>query len=607
MGPEKRGRRRWLRWALFAAVVLVSALLALALERSPLGRWIELRAYDLQFGGRGPLPPSPAVPITILTVDDESFDEIPDPLLLWQAHFARVIDHMIEAGVAAVGLDFLLGDVGAIDPQGAREMARVLLRAQSEDVPLVLVYRVRGDRVEQPPPLLAMAAGEESFAFANLTTDDDDFVRRQELFSRDDDGRILPGFAWAIASGFARRQGQGAPETPPEQTILINYRGLNHFPRVSFVRALSAAEAEDLEFFREHFQGRMVLIGVVADDDLHSTPLYYWVDRAERGSSRRNSGVEIHAHTITTLLEEAYILPLRRPLQNAVTWGLVGLTAFLCFALAPLPGVLLSLGTLGLYLGLSVHLFGNGWWLSLVAPLGGGLLAVGSAQAVNYALEGREKRRLRSLFRRYVNDEVIERILHAPDALALQGKRRHVAILFSDVRNFTNRSEGMDAAELVLLLNEYLTRMVDIIQARQGMVDKFLGDGIMAIFGAPLPDSQSRLHAVQAGREMQKALELLNAHLVGRGLAPLQIGIGVHFGEVVVGNVGSPRRMEYTAIGDVVNAASRIEGLSKKYPGGVLISAQVREGLPEDTPAEYVGQEQVKGKRQPLTLYRVMG
>ena len=199
---------------------------------------------------------------------------------------------------------------------------------------------------------------------------------------------------------------------------------------------------------------------------------------------------------------------------------------------------------------------------------------------------------------------VISRILENPN-LTLRGEKRHVAVLFSDIFNFTTRSESMAPERLVSHLNRYLSRMVEAIQANHGMIDKFMGDGIMAIFGAPLVDDEPEVSAVRAALAMIEALEQLNPELEREGIEPIRIGVGIHCGKAIVGNIGSSQRLEYTAIGDVVNTASRIEGLTRKLDGAILISSQVFEAIRHSIPAEFVAEVPVKGKSVLIRVYRV--
>lgn len=602
--------RRATRLAAYAAIVFASMLLTVAIQSSRLGGWIEQRTYDLRFQFRGPLPAMPEIPITIVAVDEQTLTNIPDPMLLWHRHFARVINALANADAGAVGVDFILADVTRLDPEGQQTLSQALLEAGNKNVQVVLAYRVRETGVEQPPEavrLAALAAG-HPLAFINLTSDTDDFVRRQQIEAPAEGGQVEPSFALAIADAFAKKNNLPRKPVPTGSTLFINYRGPEHFELISFDSVLKAAEKDDHEYLR-HFAGRIVLIGRVGergDEDFHSTPQYYWQGRGGNfGTSSRTPGIEIHGHAITTLLSGQFIQPLEQRYQQLLTMFLIALVAALCFRLRPVIAVTACVAAVALFLGGSIWAFNQGYVVSVVPPFFGATLMVGLSETTNFMLEGREKRRLRQIFKRYVNDQVIEQVVQSPDSLTLQGKKRYITVLFADIRGFTTRSEKMPPESLVHDLNQYLTAMVEAIQSRNGMIDKFIGDGIMALFGVPLNDPNHTLHAVEAARAMIEALDRLNRRFVADGSEPIHIGIGLHAGEAVVGNIGSPEKMEYTAIGDVVNTAARIESLTRKLDANILISGDAFSTLEGKIAGEPKGEQALKGKDLPVSIYKI--
>jgi adenylate cyclase len=191
--------------------------------------------------------------------------------------------------------------------------------------------------------------------------------------------------------------------------------------------------------------------------------------------------------------------------------------------------------------------------------------------------------------------------------VVLDGERRRIAVLFADIKGFTTFSEKSDPANVVRLLNQYFGAVVGLIQARGGIVNSLMGDGIMAIFGAPIADPDAALHAVEAAQAMMRTLGTVNERLKDQGFQPIAIGIGINAGEAIIGNMGSPEKMEYTAIGDVVNTASRIEGKTRSIPDAdILISESAYQWLSGRIPAEPVGKIELKGKDIPVELYRVL-
>lgn len=609
---KRTNRRVW--GLLYSAIVVVGVAVGTLIQLSALGAWVEQKTYDVRFRLRGPMAPSPAAPITILAIDEGALARIPDPLMLWHRHFARMIDQLVEVGAGAIGLDFILDDVSQFDAEGQLMLSQSLLTAGMAEVPIVLAYRVTGAGVDQPPEALAFAASAvgHTLAYANLTTDSDDFVRRQELAAVAEESGTAPGFALAIAEAFSDRTG-GNP-TPNEATagtILINYREPGHFRRMSFVTAMDALDRGDKEFLESNFRGRIVLIGRMGmrgDEDLHSTPHYNWGMARDVRESLRTPGIVIHANAITTVLEGDAIEELRPSMQLLATLALVSFVALTSLAWTPARGIAANLVAVGLFvLSAMLPAFAAGYWIFVVSPVSGAALAMGLAQTGNYVLEGRNKRQLRRLFTRYVDDRVIEGILKAPEELNLGGERRKIAVLFADIRNFTKRSEKTAPEDLVGDLNRYFNRIVRAIQSRGGMVDKFMGDGIMALFGVPLEQEDSSQRAVQAALGMIAALKELNAEFEAEGREPIHIGIGIHRGDVVVGNIGSVDRMEYTAIGDVVNTAARIESLTRKLEADILISDEICRELNEQCDIVSRGSEAVKGRSAEVVIHEVRG
>ena len=600
-----------MRVLLYSLTAAACLLLSQFIGGSSLGQWAELRTYDLRFKLRGPLPEAAAAPISILAIDDEALALIPEPMMFWQGVFARILDQLTANHAAVVGIDFIFSDIAKYDPEGQQALSRALLQAGGQ-VDVVLAYQVKPTGIDQPPEALRMAAlaAGHVLAFVNLTTDSDDFVRRQEILAVSPGKNLEPGFALAISQAYAGKYHHRyfSPPAAGDSTILINFRGPGHFRRISLAKAVLAANAGDAGFFGENFRDKIVLIGRIGgpgDEDLHSTPMYFSRVRGEAAPAR-TPGVEIHANTIATLLEGNRLRPLQPGQTRMAALLLILAVALLCFRFSPtLAPVLSAVVTVGYVAFACFWAFAKDWWLPVVAPCAGAALALGALEILDFVREGREKKRLRELFRRYVNNEVIEKILQAPDALALQGQRREITVLFADIKNFTARSESITPETLVRDLTEYFTAMVRVIQSHNGMVDKFIGDGIMAIFGAPIEDPQSALRGVQAAKAMATALAQLNERMVARGAKPIAIGIGLHTGEAVVGNIGSDQKMEYTAIGDVVNVASRIEGLTRKFGQDILISGSTFDALQGTVAAQSLGQEVVKGRVQPVPIYAV--
>jgi adenylate cyclase len=374
-------------------------------------------------------------------------------------------------------------------------------------------------------------------------------------------------------------------------TALIPYRGQQgSFPYVSATDVLNGKVSKEV------LKDRIVLVGTTAPGlmDLRATPV-----------QNIYAGVEIHANMIAGILDQNIK---QRP---AYTLGaefllllLAGLLlAFLLPALAPLWATVSAFVVLVLYVTFNLLLWQSA---NLVLPLASGMFLIAVIYLLNmtygFFIESRGKRQLAGLFGQYVPPELVDEMAKNPEAISLEGESRDMTVLFSDVRGFTNISEGLDPKQLTQLMNEFLTPMTHVIHDNRGTIDKYMGDAIMAFWGAPLKDPQHAAHAVRAGMQMLASLNSLQAQFKERGWPEIKIGVGLNTGLMTVGNMGSEFRMAYTVMGDAVNLGSRLEGLTKNYGVQMIVSEFTREKAPE-----YIYREldivRVKGKDKPVVIY----
>jgi adenylate cyclase len=264
---------------------------------------------------------------------------------------------------------------------------------------------------------------------------------------------------------------------------------------------------------------------------------------------------------------------------------------------------LTSIAVLTAWVWITTATFSGGVWVNLTQPLAAGGLALFAGTAYQYFVEGREKRKVKRLFGRYVSRDVYAQLLAHPELAELGGNRREMSVLFSDIRGFTTVTERGNPEEIVAQLNEYFSTMVDVVFRHHGTVDKFVGDMVMALFGAPVDDEQHADHAVQAAIDMVRELGALNRRWAASGMAQLDIGIGVNSGEMIAGNIGSASIMSYTVIGDNVNLGSRLESLNKEYKTRVIISDATRTRLTGAYDLRPLGDVVVKGKSRPVAIY----
>lgn len=378
-------------------------------------------------------------------------------------------------------------------------------------------------------------------------------------------------------------------------TALIPYRGYERsFPYVSAVDVLQGkADAGQ-------FKGRVVMVGTTAPGlmDLRSTPV-----------GAAYPGVEVHANLIAGMLagsikeKPGYVLAIET-LQLLLIGALL---VFLLPLLSPLRATLLALTALAAMLSFNVWLWSSA---NLVLPLAASLLLILLLYALNmswgYFVESRSKRQFTELFGQYVPPELVDEMARNPESYSMEGRNAELTVLFADIRSFTSLSEGMAPTELAHLMNDYFGAMTDVIRARRGTLDKYIGDAIMAFWGAPVADAEHARHAVQTALAMQQAVAALAEPFRARGWPPLQIGIGINSGTMTVGDMGSPVRKAYTVMGDAVNLASRLEGITKEYGVGVVVGEATRQALPDMVFRE-LDRVRVKGKDEPVTIYEPLG
>jgi adenylate cyclase len=346
------------------------------------------------------------------------------------------------------------------------------------------------------------------------------------------------------------------------------------------------------------FKDQIVVVGATADAlmDVFITPF----------GAGRMPGAEVHANVLDGLLSQRAIAPASPAQAGAVTI----LPALAVGAAGVLGSPWLTAGIALVAAAITVwyatQALAAGTWVPIVAPLLAVMLAFVADLAWQYFVEGREKRRVKGLFSRYVSKDVYQQLLANPAGAALGGERRDMTVLFSDMRGFTTLSEAGDAEDLVRQLNQYFTRMVEVVFAHRGTVDKFVGDMIMALYGAPLDDPDHADHAVQTALAMVHALDQLNRLWTVEGRTPLDIGIGINSGEMIAGNIGADTIMSYTVIGDNVNLGARLESLNKDFGTRILISEATRRQLKGRYDLRPLGDVTVKGKTRPVQIYEVV-
>jgi len=444
--------------------------------------------------------------------------------------------------------------------------------------------------------------------FFSLFTDDDGAIRRIPLIVNYRDSFFPPlslealklylgkQVSFSVTEYGVERVEIGAISIPTdgEGKLLINYYGpQNTFPVYSAADILSHRVAVD------SLKGKIVLVGATAIGiyDLRNTPF-----------QKNYPGVEVNATVVDNILHQRFLA--HPDWVVFIDLSAVGICGLLVALLTTRLSVLRSVGfiaSLGLiFLSWNYFLFRQGIQSSLIYPLLNLILVYAGVSLYKLFTEGREKRFIKGAFSHYLSPEVIGQLVANPDLLKLGGERKVLTAFFSDVAGFSTISERLSPEELVELLNRYLTEMTDIIMKFHGTVDKFEGDAIIAFYGAPLPFEDHATRACLAGLEMQERLGQLRDQWQREGRPELFVRMGINTGPMVVGNMGSASRMDYTMMGDSVNLASRLEGANKPYGTHIMISENTFQQARDAVEARKLDMIQVVGKAEPVTVYELL-
>jgi adenylate cyclase len=377
-------------------------------------------------------------------------------------------------------------------------------------------------------------------------------------------------------------------------SALIPYRG----PSPMF-RYISATDVLRGNLNAGELEGKIAFIGTSAQGlfDLRNTPV-----------GEVYPGVETHANMVSGYLDNNLK---QKPRYEFAIKGYIILFLGIPLALAlvkmnPLVSTITVLAAAAAYIAFNMYW----WYASYVLPVAMPLLMIGILFMLNMAygffIEARSKRQITGIFGTYVPKELVEEMAKDPGTYTTKGESRDMTVLFSDVRNFTTISEGLSATELTAMMNAYLTAMTETIQQDRGTIDKYIGDAIMAFWGAPLKDEKHAEHALLSALSMQKKVKEIGPDFVKRGWPKLEIGVGVNCGMMNVGDMGSSFRRAYTVMGDAVNLASRLEGLTKEYGVGILVTENIVNTVPGAIYRE-LDRVRVKGKLEPISIYEPVG
>ncbi|MBI4609580.1 MAG: adenylate/guanylate cyclase domain-containing protein [Candidatus Rokubacteria bacterium] len=571
---------------------------------------LQTRALDLLLRLQGTRFASDVV---IVAIDDDAFESLGRRQPLSREYLARLLKALQRSGAAVVGADITLAAPATAGEDAA--LARAVLDFSHDGVSRVVLTDTPGTGPLADPDFLRAAV----FGSDRMPVDDDGLIRRAALLIPQGSRPPQPALSLAIAARL------GGMDRVALETVLRTRGGLIALPvwrsggrwdltgdppvavrpgdlwRINFVGparsfltipsgAVVPLSDPALEVARDNpLRDRIVLVGGTFPEsrDFFSTPYGLL------------PGVEVHANVVHMLVTRSFIRPSGWLTSLGLQVTVILVAGVVLVLLRPLAGTLvciagaLLVGVPGSYLAFNR----GGYWVDFLLPvIATSLLGLGA--------DALARRRFRDSFGRHVSREVLAEVL--AEAPSLGGERREVSVLFSDLRGFTTLSEKMPAEAVAARLNEYFAAMTSAIFAHRGMINDFIGDAVMAIFGAPLADPDHALHAAQSAVAMDQALQELNQRWEAAGLPVLRMGIGIHTGEVFAGNIGGEARVKYTVIGDTVNVASRLEGLNKELGTTILVTEETRILLEGRVDVKDRGEMPVKGRTHPLRVYELL-
>jgi adenylate cyclase len=565
---------------MFAGTALVLTGFVLAAHATDVLQDSELDTVDARFSVRGEL--EPPADIVIVGIGEESFTQLAEQWPFPRSLHAEAISRLRRDGARVIAYDVQFTEPS--NPADDRALADAIAQARNVVLATTVVDDQGGTNVFGGEEVLRDLAARA--AHAGLTTDSGRVARRMS--------RELEKLETLSVAAVERARGSQVPEDAFPDPAWIDYHGRANVRTVPFHRVVRG------DFRRGTFRDQIVVVGATAPSlqDVHPTSV---------SGDEFMYGVEIHANAMSTLLRDF-------PLREAPGWVTVALILLfgavgplIAMRFGPVRAAFIGVALAALYAAFVQLVFNNGLIVGFLYPETSLALGVVGALGVALVLDAFERERVRDIFSRFVPEPVVDEVLKNVDEdLRLGGELQVVTVLFSDIRGFTTFSETREPDEVIEVLNRYLTSMTDVILSHGGTLVAFMGDGIMAVFGAPIPldDHADRAYAAaceMAGPTLDEFNEWLRAEDKGEGF---RIGVGLNSGAVMAGNVGSQKRLEYTVIGDTTNTASRIEGMTKGTPHMIMLSESTRAMMIRDHPdLDEMDEMEVRGRQAKVVIW----
>ena len=606
------------------ALISLAALLLSALTLTPLFATFELKAYDLL--SRLCNPDKGAEEIVVVQVDQPSLDSLAADGITWpwpRQVYAPLFERLAQAD--AVFVDIIFSEPSSYGNEDDNIMAAALAQSGNVFLPVFVTANkrpldaagqaflerltVRG--VPQPPnalpyvitPIPLLAAAAHGGGNVMIKPDRDGVYRRLPLLFQAADhtlphlvlGHLLERKLIAVNQG--RLQRKGVPLPLDDTALLVRFpRGTQPYATVSAVDLISEAGAG--RYPAAFFKGKKVFLGLTAAGLFDMKPT---------AVSAVTSGVMVHAATLDTLLHGVYLQRVSTVVVILfMTCIVVVVCGFVLTHASMLANLLLLLAVAVVALGVPAGLFTQGYYLALIPSLAALLVSFASASIYSYATEGRERRFVRRAFSQYMDETVVAHLLKNPELIKPGGQRRRVTVFFADIAGFTSIAERFPPEETALMLHDVLNAVSEEVIRHHGVIDKYIGDCVMAFWGAPLESPVAGSDACRAALASLEALERVNVNFAARGLGAISMRVGLHTGDAIVGNLGSDRLFDYTVVGDTVNLASRLESANKYFSTRIMISEDTLQEAGAGFVVRELGLIAVKGKHLPVRIYELL-
>lgn len=532
--------------------------------------------------------------ILIVAIDNKSLQEI--GRWPWDRKvFAQLIEKITQAGPAVIGLDVNFPERSNADSD--KQLGQAIKGSGNVVMPIEadLAYKNRIQAKNLLSSIGDISDASLGEGITNTPPDQDGIFRKLPIKIFAEDGTPLRSFSEIIANKYF------SLKNSKTQDILVDSKGymtINYAGKPKSFAIISAIDVLNGKIKNEDIKDKIILIGATAPD-LHDEQMVPTSGRSPM------SGVEIHANAINTIIANNFIKNLNKYWQ-ALIFIIIALLLGLLLSYAKLRnGSLIAFAIIITYILAAAILIDHGIIVDIFYFLLTVILTFITAVSFKYVFASKEKKFIKETFNRYVSEDIINELIRHPEKIKLGGDKKELSILFSDIRGFTSISEKLDPEKMVSLLNRYLTSMSDIIMSNHGVIDKYIGDAIMAFWGAPVESDHAEL-SCRSAISMMKELESKRNEWQKEFGVEINIGIGINTGEVVIGNMGSDKRFDYTVMGDHVNLSSRLEGLTKMYGVPIIVSEYVKNKAGEKYVFRFLDKVAVKGKSEGVKIFELI-